>query len=144
MLEAFQIVFGPAFWQHDILVGMGEELRTAAARGSTCPHPSWLAKLREQLPAAATAPLHQVHRVFLLYILYGFVFFMNLNIFLWFIESYFLAGMGGGSRSKSGLCLKISLLQRQNFAVYVKAWNWRLLNYHKCFDFNHPKVINIS
>ena len=59
MLEAFQSVFGLEFWHHVILVVLARsEEGATAARGGI--HNSWLAKLREKLPAASAAPLHQV------------------------------------------------------------------------------------
>ncbi len=58
MLEAFQSVFGLEFWHHVILVVLARREESATARGGI--HNSWLAKLREKLPAASAAPLHQV------------------------------------------------------------------------------------
>jgi len=58
MLEAFQSVFGLEFWHHVILVVLARRKEGATARGGI--HNSWLAKLREKLPAASAAPLHQV------------------------------------------------------------------------------------
>jgi hypothetical protein len=67
MLEAFQIVFGPAFWQHVILVMVG----AAAARGATIAA-AWLAKLRDQVPAASTAPLPQEQLSLIFYLIFIF------------------------------------------------------------------------